>query len=382
MQMSQYRTPGQLIEELLTARGWTKRALSIVLDMDETVVNKLISGKKPIDARTALQVAEIFSIPPDQLLDLQKSYDLAHARITARPDPGRAIRACLFGDLPVSEMIRRRWLSATDVRDVPTVEMALTKFFGAKSIDEIELLPHAPKKTHIFMQGTTAAQLAWIYRVRQIASDMMVSRYSPAAVQQVPSHLGKLLLSREEARKAPRILAECGIRYVIVESLPSAKIDGVCFWLDDVSPVIGMSLRHDRIDNFWFVLRHEIEHVIRLHGRSAVTVMLDTELEGKRAGTGPDIVEEERQANEAAADFCVPRKAMSSFIARKAPFFKTHDILGMANTLGIHPGLIAGQLQHRIERFDLFRQYLVKIRSIVTPNAMVDGWGNVAPVDE
>jgi len=42
-----------------------------------------------------------------------------------------------------------------------------------------------------------------------------------------------------------------------------------------------MSLRHDRIDNFWFVLRHEIEHVLRQHGRSAA--MLDTELEGERA---------------------------------------------------------------------------------------------------
>ena len=52
---------------------------------------------------------------------------------------------------------------------------------------------------------------------------------------------------------APRILAEAGIRFTIVESLSTAKIDGACLWLDDQAPVIATSFRYDRIDNFWFV---------------------------------------------------------------------------------------------------------------------------------
>jgi HTH-type transcriptional regulator/antitoxin HigA len=176
----------------------------------------------------------------------------------------------------------------------------------------------------------------------------------------------------------PRILTECGIRYVICESLPSSKIDGVCFWLNDYSPVIGMSLRYDRIDNFWFVLRHELEHVMRGHGRAAA--MLDTELEKDRAGTGSDIPEEERVANEAAANFSVPRSQLEDFIERKAPSFTERDIRGFAARLNIHPGIVAGQLQHETKRYDLFRNHLVKIRSIVSPGATVDGWGDVAPV--
>jgi HTH-type transcriptional regulator/antitoxin HigA len=172
---------------------------------------------------------------------------------------------------------------------------------------------------------------------------------------------------------------DCGIRYVIVESLPSAKIDGVCFWLNETSPVIGMSLRYDRIDNFWFVLRHEIEHVLRGHGKAAA--MLDTELEKSKAGTGADLPEEERVANDAAADFCVPRTKLENFIARKAPVFTERDIRGFATTLQVHPGIIAGQLQNKTGRYDLFRNHLVKIRSIVTPNAYVDGWGDVATVE-
>ena len=377
MNIEDYRTPGQLIESLLNGRNWTQRLLAIILAVDETAINHIISGKRPVTAELSILLSEVFNIPAESFLTLQKEYDLAKARIVARPDPARATRAQIFGGLPVTEMIRRGWLDADDVRNVSKVESALIKFFGVDSLDEIEILPHAAKKTNTFVP-VSPAQLAWIYRAKEIANEMLVARYSPSAVRNAVTLLGNLLSSPEEARKVPRILAECGIRYVIVESLSSAKIDGVCFWLNDFSPVIGMSLRYDRIDNFWFVLRHEIEHVLRRHGRTEV--MLDAELEGDRAGIGNDIVEEERVANEAAANFCVPHKTMDSFIARKSPLFSARDILGLARTLKIHPGLVAGQLQRRTGRYDRFRDHLVKIRAIVTPGAMVDGWGDIAAV--
>lgn len=377
MDIDDYKTPGQLIEFMLTERGWTQRLLAVILAVDETGINKIIAGKKPVDAEMAILLSEVFNVSPEMFLDLQKNYDLAKARIVARPDPGRATRAHLLGGLPITEMIKRGWLAAESVRNVPQVESALVKFFGVNSVNEIEILPHAAKKTETFTPASPA-QLAWIYRVKEIASEMLVAKYSPAAVRNATALLRNLVSAPEEARKVPRILAECGIRYVIVETLPSAKIDGVCFWLNDKSPVIGMSLRHDRIDNFWFVLRHELEHVLRCHGRKAI--MLDTELEGEQAGTGDNIIKEERVANEAATNFCIPQERMDSFIARKAPFFHERDILGLANTLQVHPGLIAGQLQYRTGRYDRFRQHLVKIRFAVASSAMVDGWGDIAPV--
>jgi HTH-type transcriptional regulator/antitoxin HigA len=176
----------------------------------------------------------------------------------------------------------------------------------------------------------------------------------------------------------PHILMECGVCYVIVESLKSTNVDGVCFWLNDRSPVIGMSLRLDRIDNFWFVLRHEIEHVLRQHGRAIA--LLDIELEESWARAGSNIPEEERVANEAAADFCVPQSSLEHFIARKYPSFTDRDIFGFAKTLSIHPGLVAGQLQHRTGRYDLFPNHLVRVRSAVRSGARVDGWGEVAQV--
>lgn len=372
-----FKTPGQLIQALMDDREWSQRVLAIVLGIGETSINKIVSDKQPINTEMALALEELFGVPAEKFLELQKSFDLAKARIIAMPNPGRATRAHLFGGLPVTEMIKRRWIDVDDIRDVPKVEMALSKFFGVNSPNEIEILPHAAKKTQVSIDATPV-QIAWLYRVKEIASEMIVPRYSPEAVRNAIDKLSALLSAPEEARKVPRILAECGIRFAIVESLPSAKIDGVCFWLNDNSPVIGMSLRYDRIDNFWFVLRHELEHVLRLHGRSVV--MLDAELEGEHAGVGSTVSEEERMANLAAAEFCVPKKRIDSFIARKSPLFAERDLLGLAQTLNVHPGLVAGQLRRLTGRYDLFTNHLVKIRAAIAPSAMMDGWGDVAPV--
>jgi len=139
-------------------------------------------------------------------------------------------------------------------------------------------------------------------------------------------------------------------------------------------------MRHDRIDNFWFVLRHEIEHVLREHGKQAM--ILDADLEGDRAGTGADIPEDERVANEAAADFCVPQSKLKAFIAGKAPLFSERDLMGFSKILGIHPGILAGQLQHKTGRYERFRRHLAEIRSCVSPNAATDGWGDVYPLGQ
>lgn len=375
-----FRTPGQLIQALLDSRGWTQRVLAIVLNIDETGLNKIVAGKRALDAELALRLGQIFDVPAEKFLDLQNDYDLAMARIVSRPDPMLATRASLFGELPVSEMIRRGWLKGVDdVRNVQGVEEALCRFFGVSSVDEIEILPHAAKKTNVFTEATPS-QLAWLYRVKQIAAKTLAAKYSREALVSGIAKFRDLLGSAEGARRVPRILAECGVRYVIVESLPAAKIDGVCFWLNERQPVVGMSLRHDRIDNFWFVLRHECEHVLESHGRSAA--MLDTDLEKDRAGTGGSIPKEERMANAAASEFCVPQLSLGKFIERKSPFFAERDVLGFAKTLNIHPGIVAGQLQHQLSRYDLFRNHLVKIRSAVVPNAMSDGWGDVAPIGQ
>ncbi|MDX1952547.1 MAG: helix-turn-helix domain-containing protein [Verrucomicrobiota bacterium] len=375
---TEFKTPGQLIQALLDERGWSKRVLAVVLGASETGINKIINGKQPLTADMALSLKDVFGIPAERFLELQKHLELEQAKLFAMEDSGLAVRAKLFGAIPVDEIIKRGWMpGVADIRDFQRVETGLMKFFKASSLDQIEVFPHSAKKTNV-SEPATPIQIAWLYRVKEIASEMLVPRYSPSAVMAAIPKLRELLVSHAAIRKVPRILQDCGVRYVIVEKLPGAKIDGVCFWLDDQSPVIGMSIQYDRIDNFWFVLRHELEHVIQGHGKNAM--MIDADLHGEGAGTGESIAEEEKVANAAASDFCTPKKSIESFIARKAPLFKERDLIGFANTLAIHPGVVVGQLQRKTGHYELFRSHLVKVRSIIATEAMIDGWGTVAPV--
>lgn len=134
-----FRTPGQLIGALLEQHGWTQSVLAMVLGMEQGGISKVVADKRPVTADLAISLEEVFGVPADRFLGLQRGYDLAKARISARPNPKRATRAHLFSGLPVAEMIRRGWLLVDDVRDVEKVEAELTRFFGARSVDEIEM---------------------------------------------------------------------------------------------------------------------------------------------------------------------------------------------------------------------------------------------------
>jgi HTH-type transcriptional regulator/antitoxin HigA len=73
---------------------------------------------------------------------------------------------------------------------------------------------------------------------------------------------------------------------------------------------------------------------------------------------------------------------LDAFLARKAPFFSERDLIGFSRILKVHPGIVAGQLQRRTKRYDRFRDHLVKVREIIAPTAIKDGWGDIAPVDD
>src|SRR5229473_4392906 len=274
------RHPGHYLKEEMEERGWMQRDLAFVLGCPEQAVNLILSGKRGISPEMAKALGEAFDVPAEFFANLQQAYDLAQAR---KPDPSVAARRQMQTAYPIREMIKRGWIEQTDA---PMLTIQLTRFFEVSDEDAIPYFAHAAKKSSYEKREVPvpASQLAWLYRVRQIAKSISVPKYSEKALRQaIRDDFPALLHAPDEVRQVPKILMECGIRFVLVERLPNAKIDGVCFWLDG-SPVIGMSLQHDRIDNFWFVLRHECEHVLNGHGHMAA--MLDTDLEKERAGTG------------------------------------------------------------------------------------------------
>ncbi len=372
-----FNTPGELIESLLESRGWSQRALAVILEIGEGTITRLLKGRQPVTAQFALVLEDVFGVPAASFLALQSAFDLAEARKTVRPDPGRRVRARLHGDVPVGEMMKRGWIPAMDVRDARKVEAALTRFFGAGRIEDLPIVRTAAQRT----ADASPAQAAWLRRVEQIASGMPAAPYSRQAMPAVIAQLRPLLETLDAIAAVPSVLAANGIRFVVVESLGAAKIDGASLWLNDRAPVIGLSLRIDRIDNFWFVLRHQIEHIARQHGGAAV--LADAAFEGGCIQSADDAAN--AAAGEAARAFGIPPALLDDFIAQNLPFIAEPDLIAFARAHRIHPGIVAGRIQSRTGsyggRYNRFRAHLAKVRTTICAAAIADGWGFAAPAE-
>jgi len=90
---------------------------------------------------------------------------------------------------------------------------------------------------------------------KENCSGVQANRFTPDRFHDALAKLKQLRSNPEDIRHVPKVLAEGGVRLVLIESLPKGKIDGACFWLNEFSPVIAMSMRYDRIDHFGTSLR-------------------------------------------------------------------------------------------------------------------------------
>lgn len=364
---AEYFPPGDFLKEELEARGWTQVELAEIMGRPTRLINEIIAAKKSITPETAVQLGEALGSDARFWMNLESQYQLS--KVT-KPDNLIARRAQLYARFPVRDMVKRGWVQLSE--NIEVLEQQFKTFFGIDRLDQDPHFLHAAKKTDETKEASIQ-QLAWLFRARTIAANQVSKKFKKELLQAALPRLHALLSAPEEVRHASGILADCGVRLVFVEALPGSKIDGACFWLTPTQPAIAMSLRFDRIDNFWFVLRHELEHVLLGHGKDDGYI-LDVDMDGD---TADQVIAEERMANEAAAEFCVPKTEMDNFVARVAPYFSDERVTLFAKRLEVHPGIVAGQLRKRLNRYDRWSKYLAKVRHIAIQSAPTDGWGNV-----
>lgn len=358
--------PGVFIKEELEEREWSQRDLAYILGCSEQAVTIIINGKRSITPETAKALAMAFEVSPEFFTNLQQMYDLSRAE---EPDQGIAIRQRFQSHYPTREMIKRGWI--TETKDSLLLEAQFMQFFGVDNLDDVPHLSHAARKS--YYDKIPAAQLAWLFRVRNLARAQNAHKYSESSLREALNILKGLLTSPKEIRRIPSILSNAGVRFVIVEGLPSSKIDGVCFWLDEFSPVIGMSLRFDRIDNFWFVLRHEIEHVLREDGKDKEVIDIDV-----GGIESENLHRREHIANKEATEFLLPSHDLNTFIRSIKPYYSEKKVLEFARDMNVHPAIVIGQLQHRKEiGYGVFKKHMTKVKDFILGSTLVDGWGYI-----
>ncbi len=369
--------PGEIINLELEARGWTQLDLAEILGKSVSNVSQILTGKIGITPETARSLADAFPKTTAVFwLNLDAQYRLRDARAT----PGTDVRSFIYSKAPVREMVKRQWIEPA--KDPVVLLSRVCQFLGVQSLNETPCpFDNLAARKATSYGETLPSQSAWLCRVKQIAMAAPVTaHYDPSRFAELIAKLKGLVPNEPEIRRVARVLADYGVRFLIVEDLPGSKIDGVCVWLGPSSPVVVLSLRYGRVDSFWHTLLHELAHVKAADGLKA-SPALDIELmEG-----GKKILAAEVAANRFAVETLVPRQDLDNFIARVGPAYTRRNISDFAARIGVHPAIVIGQLAHPDRReitWARFGSTLKNIRDYVTSSALTDGWGHVVPITD
>jgi HTH-type transcriptional regulator/antitoxin HigA len=356
--------PGEILQEELDSRGWSQADFADIVGRPVQAVNEIIAGKKAITPDTAVAFSKALGTSPEYWLNLESAYrlDLLDKRHGDGDDIER--RSRLYAAAPVKELIKRRWISVRNARDIDRLEHEICSFLEMTALDESSTLAMAARKT-ARDHPHNPAQLAWGCRVRQVARKMKVAKYSRGELETAVGDLPKRSISERETRKIPGFLAELGVRFIILEHLPKTRIDGASLWLDDEKPVVALTFRYDRVDCFWFTLMHELAHVLAGDAKKD-EMLVDDSLVGKDAEPAENRLNAELRADRAANEWLIPAKALQRFLARTKPFISRKEVLSFAAELGIHPAIVVGRLQHDGEvPWTHYRNMLERIRHTV-----------------
>jgi HTH-type transcriptional regulator/antitoxin HigA len=360
------KRPGEALREALEAKGWTQEELAMIAGRSRGTIAEIISGRTGITPEMAVSLGAAFENEASEWLNLDAKFRLAQV---VGDSAEIQKRMSLFTIAPVRDMQKRGWIQETiDVREL---EEELKKFFSVSSLDRPPDIPVATRR-NTKAQDLTPQQRAWCFRAREMATALVVRRFNLSRLQEASKEIRSLAAYRKEAQYLPQLLADYGIRFVVVEPLPGAKIDGAAFWLDEGSPVIATSVRYDRIDAFWFTAMHEFAHI---QNGDAVSVDNQLLVDAPKDRAGRD--DAEQRADAEASSSLVPKAELESFIRRIGPLYSKTRIIQFAHRIKIHPGIIVGQLQHYGEiSFRTHREMLVRIRDVITAVALTDGWGH------
>ena len=360
--------PGIILRRMLSEKGWTQDELAAVTGRSRQTINELISGKVGVTPEMAIALSAALGNDPAEWMNWDSAYRLSIAESDSHIVQQKAH---LYGIAPVREMQKRGWIK--EAKDLPDLEAELRGFFGTDSLDKPFLFPVSGYRAEN-LGHLNLAERAWCFRARHLATALRISTsFNVADADKLIREMRTLAAYPQEARRAPQLLANYGIRLVVVEPLTSAKIDGAAFWLNQHSPVIAVTIRYDRMDCFWFTIMHEFAHI---HNNDMLSV--DIDLVGDKSTAIQTQEAQEMRASAEASAALIPPQELDSFIRRVGPLYSKTRIIQFAHRMKIHPSIIVGQLQHRKEiRFIHHHQLLPKMRSIVTEAALTDGYGKI-----
>jgi len=266
---------------------------------------------------------------------------------------------------------------AIDWRRFPVREMATRGYFGALvsgtvSRDSAEALVRdflaplgtratpllAKQSQHVRSDRTLERYglTAWAAQVmRRALRNKPSSEYKAGSIDDAfMRQVAQLSWSKHGPTLAGEFLAQHGISLIIERHLTGTYLDGAALILGSDHPVIGMTLRYDRLDNFWFCLMHELAH-IRFHLKRNDEVFFD-DLDTKKVDAS------EKEADEVAREALVPGVAWKRSAASTV---RSPDAaVSLARQLHVDPAVVAGRIRYESKDFRILNSLIGRVRPL------------------
>jgi len=298
-------------------------------------VSEVLSGKRPLTISMMRALNSGLKIPASILIQ--------------EKEPENCNDAIDWGRFPLKQMADWGWINLPESPDSIRPEEILPTFLAAAG----SLRPQAilcRSSSHVRSARTMDdyAFTAWVARVLSLATKSPIAAtYKPGLLtRELLQEVARLSKSDNGPIDARELLREYGIQVIVERHLSHTYLDGAAIMVDRLKPVIGLTLRYDRIDSFWFTLMHELAHVA-LHLENEDDVYyddLDVEAEDDPR---------EREANQFAGEALIPFDIWEKSVARHLRSPQAAELL--ANQLGIHPAIVAGRMQHEFKAYQLLR---------------------------
>lgn len=298
-------------------------------------VSEVLARKRPLTVPMIRALAVGLGISADTLVGLD---EVGSSQNKSNVD---------WSKFPVKEMVARGWIDTITSKTKKAVEDIVQGFIAEMGLQESgasfrrTLSGDSPTLT------TTYALYAWLARVIQRTREMKseLPEYDKTKVgEALIKEVVQLSRFEEGPRMAVELLKKHGIAVIIEPQLKGTMLDGAALKEVDGTPIIALTLRYDRVDNFWFTLVHEMVHVWK-HIDDASEAILDDLEHGSTD-------KRESEANRIARDAFIPRAMWKRTDAYLKPSRET--IINLAKELKIHPAIIAGRLRKEAGNYNQF----------------------------
>lgn len=324
--------------------GLTSRDLIPIVG-SRAKVSEVLSGKRPITMQMARALHANLGIPAEVLL--QKS----GATLST------AIEGVDWRRFPLQAMAKLGWIQKRRnlLAHAEEIMRDLIRRAGGEHVLPA-VLYRKNDRARTNAKTDPYALKAWCWEVLARANAIKLPKaYRPGTIDRdFLRKVAKLSWSSDAPRLAREFLAQHGIHLVFVEHLPRTHLDGAALQLADGTPVIGMTLRYDRLDNFWFCLLHELAHIGRhMTGQRDEAFIDDLSLRGVE-GARRDPKEDE--ADEWAEEALIPRAIWESSAARQNP--SPHTVMELASAAEVHPAIVAGRVRHETRNYRLLSHFV------------------------